>query len=266
MGLDSLESHRLKWPSGLGFAKFRQCHALFQEKYCNSLLGLLLKGTDRLILLGLRVSHKVPLARSWSGCRRLNQKPLGHRQRISTPGEDRYLLRMMCINRFLSMPRFRAQLIRHTGCRPSVRSITRHLLAAAYHFRRLSRCPRLILTHHRHHRQWAKGVQWVVTNQPSLIKWLGHSITFMAHWFRRGLWSERPGVRPAWSITLVAEVTRARFLSLARSKLRLCSANHRAGYFSNLACDWLSIVWAYSEQETENGPRVRLWVEAPHLV
>ena len=46
--------------------------------------------------------------------------------------------------------------------------------------------------------------------------------------------------------------TRARFLSLAQSKLRLCSANHRAG---NLACDWLSIVWAYSEQETENGPR-----------
>ena len=48
--------------------------------------------------------------------------------------------------------------------------------------------------------------------------------------------------------------TGACFLSLARSKLRLCSANHRAGYFSNLACDWLSIVWAYSEQETENGP------------
>ena len=46
----------------------------------------------------------------------------------------------------------------------------------------------------------------------------------------------------------------ARFLSLTQSKLRLCSANHRAGYFSNLACDWLSIVWAYSEQETENGP------------
>ena len=47
---------------------------------------------------------------------------------------------------------------------------------------------------------------------------------------------------------------RARFRSLAQSKLRLCSANHREGYFSNLACDWLSIVWAYSEQETENGP------------
>ena len=33
-----------------------------------------------------------------------------------------------------------------------------------------------------------------------------------------------------------------------------CLANHRTGYFSNLACDWLSIVWAYCEQETENGP------------
>ena len=51
---------------------------------------------------------------------------------------------------------------------------------------------------------------------------------------------------------------RAHFLSLARSKLRLCSANHRTGYFSNLACDWLSIVWAYSEQETENRPRSTL--------
>ena len=35
---------------------------------------------------------------------------------------------------------------------------------------------------------------------------------------------------------------------------RLCSANQRAGYFSNLPCDWLSIVWAYSKQKTENGP------------
>ena len=50
------------------------------------------------------------------------------------------------------------------------------------------------------------------------------------------------------------EAVGARFLSLAQSKLRLCSANHRAGYFSNLDCDWLSIVWAYFEQETENGP------------
>ena len=49
----------------------------------------------------------------------------------------------------------------------------------------------------------------------------------------------------------IESAPRAPFLSLARSKSRLCSANHRAGYFSNLACDWLSIVWAYSEQERE---------------
>ena len=57
------------------------------------------------------------------------------------------------------------------------------------------------------------------------------------------------------------ERTWACFLSLAQSKLRLCLANHRAGYFSNLACDWLSVVWAYSEPETENVPRWNTIVE-----
>ena len=49
-------------------------------------------------------------------------------------------------------------------------------------------------------------------------------------------------------------VTWARFLSLARSKLRLCSANHRPGYWSNLPCDWPSTAWTYSKQEAENRP------------
>ena len=40
---------------------------------------------------------------------------------------------------------------------------------------------------------------------------------------------------------------RACFLSLAQSKLRLYSANHRPGYWSNLPCDWPSTAWAYSE-------------------
>ena len=53
---------------------------------------------------------------------------------------------------------------------------------------------------------------------------------------------------------MIHVVSRARFLSLAWNKLRLCSANHRPGYWSNLPCDWPSIAWAYSEQETENGP------------
>ena len=35
------------------------------------------------------------------------------------------------------------------------------------------------------------------------------------------------------------------FLSLARSKLRLCSVNHRPGYWSNLPCDWPGTAWAY---------------------
>ena len=65
---------------------------------------------------------------------------------------------------------------------------------------------------------------------------------------------------------------KAHFLSLAPSKLRLCSANHRAGYFSNLACDWLSIVWAHSKQETENRPRsygyqqfLNSWSQVMHI-
>ena len=52
--------------------------------------------------------------------------------------------------------------------------------------------------------------------------------------------------------------TRARFSVSYWCKLRLCLANHRAGYFSNLACDWLSIVSAFFKQEVENGPWVVL--------
>ena len=45
---------------------------------------------------------------------------------------------------------------------------------------------------------------------------------------------------------LVRLWTCACFLSLARSKLMLCSANPRTGYLRNPACDWLSLVWSYS--------------------
>ena len=73
---------------------------------------------------------------------------------------------------------------------------------------------------------------------------------------------EFPAQRPVtWSFDVFFDLfLKARFLPLAPSKLKLCSANHRAGYFSNLAGDWLSIVWAYSEQETENRP---WWFETP---
>ena len=55
-------------------------------------------------------------------------------------------------------------------------------------------------------------------------------------------------------IRITTYETWARFLSLARSKLRLCSANHRPGYWTDLSCDWPSTVSAYSEQKTENRP------------
>ena len=55
-------------------------------------------------------------------------------------------------------------------------------------------------------------------------------------------------------VTYPHSMTRARFLSRARSKVRLCTANHRPSYWSNLPCDWPSTAWAYSEQKTENGP------------
>ena len=45
---------------------------------------------------------------------------------------------------------------------------------------------------------------------------------------------------------------RARFLSLARSKLRLRLANHRAGYLSNLACDWLSMLYEHCAHAGQN--------------
>ena len=50
----------------------------------------------------------------------------------------------------------------------------------------------------------------------------------------------------------------------ACGKLRLCSANHRPDYWSNLPCEWPSIAWAYFEQQTENGPRSGTWMsQAP---
>ena len=52
--------------------------------------------------------------------------------------------------------------------------------------------------------------------------------------------------------TIWPHIILACFQSLAWSKLRLCSANHRPGHWSNLPCDWPSTAWASSEQETEN--------------
>ena len=73
---------------------------------------------------------------------------------------------------------------------------------------------------------------------PSVSRW-------KSHWF---------GAFFVVDMTIKWPVIWVHFLSLARSKLRLCSANHRLGYWCNLLCDWTGTAWAYSEQETENGP------------
>ena len=93
-------------------------------------------------------------------------------------------------------------------------------------------------------------VRWAARDDPRLLNNLSLVTAGLS------LVYEGPGdMDPiVWCVYVCDCRTWARFLSLARSKLRLCSANHRAGYFSNLACDWLSIVWAYSKQRTENGP------------
>ena len=100
------------------------------------------------------------------------------------------------------------------------------------------------------------GRLWSILWWPSSTQWTIH--TPCGNWFHSTIVTASPTWlswhRYAWAC----------FLSLAQRKLRLCLANHRAGYFSNLACDWLSIVWAYSEQEIENGPwccqcRQQMW-------
>ena len=76
-------------------------------------------------------------------------------------------------------------------------------------------------------------------------------------WLKSMSWEshDRPSQKPCCCGMRMPRSLQAHFLSLAQSKLRLCWANHRPGYWGNLPCDWPSIAWAYSEQETENGPR-----------
>ena len=63
---------------------------------------------------------------------RPRQRKRGGSMKISTPREDRQLLRMVKTNRFISAPRQRMQIIRWFGRRMSVRTIRRRFLAAGY--------------------------------------------------------------------------------------------------------------------------------------
>ena len=57
-----------------------------------------------------------------------------------------------------------------------------------------------------------------------------HSLLLTAYTHNQYLW-----LATVLSFQLIFTMTRTCFQSLGLSKLRLCSANHRAGYFSNLA-------------------------------
>ena len=81
------------------------------------------------------------------------------------------------------------------------------------------------------------------------------------HWLKFVPIHAFKNIRLVTFVAIVMNTLWACFLSLAWSKIRLCLP----GYFSNLACDWLGIVWAYSEQGTENGPWCPLtYVELIH--
>ena len=87
----------------------------------------------------------------WTGSP--NQRPLGYHQRISTPLEDLYMLRVMRAKRSLLSPRLRAQIIRRTVCRLSKRTIGVFLLQdsilAGWHDARL-------IEVYRRRRQWVR--------------------------------------------------------------------------------------------------------------
>ena len=71
------------------------------------------------------------LRRNWE-TGRPHQRKRGGSMKISTPQEDRQLLRMVITNRFISAPRLRMQMIRRFGRRMSVQTIRRRLLATGY--------------------------------------------------------------------------------------------------------------------------------------
>ena len=100
----------------------------------------------------------------------------------------------------------------------------------------------------------SKALLKSITMQPTCL--LVKNIEWRS-WLKSMSWAshDRPSRKPCCCEMKMPRSLRAHFLSLAQTKLRLCWANHRPGYWGNLPCDWPSIAWAYSEQETENGPR-----------
>ena len=155
MVLDLLESHLLKRPSDLEYSKFKEWHKLILDvKYCYLLSGFLVKGADRLVLFRFMGATHDAIGKILKWVRKTgspNQRLFDHRQKVATPREDQFVLRVVCINWFQPSPRLRARLIHHTG-----RHLTWCLLAVGYHSSRLTRCHRLILVYRWRRCQWVR--------------------------------------------------------------------------------------------------------------
>ena len=128
MRLNSLECHRLKQPSSL---EVETMPRVISGELMQPVVWLSLEGhrqVDIARIMGVTqgtISDILKQAR-WTGSP--NQRPLGYHQRISTPLEDLYMLRVMRAKRSLLSPRLRAQIIRRTVCRLSKRTIGVFLL------------------------------------------------------------------------------------------------------------------------------------------
>ena len=85
-----------------------------------------------------------------------HQTKRGGSMKISTQRKDRQLLWMVRMNRFISAPCLRMQMICRLGTRMSVRTIRRRLWAAGYWSQCPARCPRLTLEHRRRRREWGR--------------------------------------------------------------------------------------------------------------
>ena len=105
---------------------------------------------QRIVRLSADGNSQWEVASNWE-TGRPHQRKRGGSMKISMPWEGRQLLRIFRMNRIISTPHLRMQMIRRLGRRMSVRTIWRRLLAAVYWSRHPARCPRLTLEHRRLH-------------------------------------------------------------------------------------------------------------------
>ena len=128
-----------------------------------------------------------------------------HLLETTTSKEDHAPLCIMRWKCFLSAFRIRVKLFRQIERRVFISTVhVGRLVAAGYRSRYPEQCCRLAPDHCRHRRMLADRPQ---------------------------NWNHQH-----WSDVIFSDESRACFLSLAWSKLRLCSTNHRPGYWSNLSC------------------------------